>query len=1323
MSETISDLYFRLGLDSSDLQDDFIDADRTISANIRRLNREQNLVQIRAQVELNGLDDAANSTEGLKIQQEALARQIEIQQSKISLVNAAYREMADTQGDNAEVTQQLLLQLERERLALSKLEQQTRSLNEQQEIALGMNFELLGLIEPAMKGIDNAIAAGRNIPIPHAKAVAAAAIGLLSIVAGTIEATDELRENNPANVLAEGFDDAQGSIAADLSAINADVAEATAAIERQTQTSGENVRHYAQEVTASYEDYLQDFLRLEQILTAETETLNDALRIVDGQLPYMKTELGKYGAMAFGVAKSFDALKNSAIEFARPAIEGFRELSKTASTLNLPISKTSDLVNTARLSGGDFDEIRDWVRGVQDAVIKGEIDDPEVLALEKYNVVIQDSMGNLLDFETTHNRLIEGAIRAAEAGELESYAIMTQGEGIHSILPYLKSYVQAKQDANKIRWSTTDEATLKEASRNMKLATVQAEEFAAALSALGVPLANMALESNYEFFKTLTDLIEDNRETILLWEFTFIEAFKRAENFASDSAKSIIDKIKSINDTLGVTDKLEGLASFVLPDGGDEGGIFAAAKKRLDEFKKANEDAARESGNPTAEFNAGLSYSIKRIREYKNEIRELERQLKWGEGSYQKRLADIGAWRAEASKNARFYAEELAIIDQKAYAMIRQVEADRAKALQEIRESVRAGESSELENQYAGVAAEARSWINDGMSEVEALQLAEKKKQQIRETYVQKAQELIQDAADREYSLTHDAFEKQLYDVERWKQAQLEKAETAEEVAATIADAAAKEAEAFEREMDRIQGRVESGQDRLARLTLSQRDYDLYKAFKDYQNDLKDLPRALADAIYHAQLGKIDEHASNDESGSYTKGTGFDASSLINADPRKIAAMEALKNYGVGTEELKKALGNTATAQETYRNILQRVTAGMSADSEKLGSAFTGVANGVSSLGDAAGESADKITTAADTIKLALEMVAGIEEENARREAARNTDDGGAEIIYGDQDYGGAVEGGYEIIYGDLEGFSSSLSDLSKSTADMIRDYVAEMDSTPIENFQQEVQQATGTVADIAGATENLANAAESAGTSTNAFSEKLNQTADTLDALREKIANTPLQILPEVAESSSCHHFWRQCNHFWLQQQQPTQETPQYDNFSDVFDKALKATATVGELTALGGLATLQPEIALLGAGMEALANTAQTLRELAKEQPPPQPSSAPPVDLTPLQEVSPALEEISTSIQGMSADLSTKLAEIAQGMSALAQSVSYSQNRQPPQVNVTVNPNINLGGAYVFDNALKQQLTNDITTEVANAVTSAVKTATAQADYGYGN
>lgn len=1173
---------------------------------------------------------------------------------------------------------------------------------------------------------------------------------------------------------------------------------ASAELANMTDRTGEN-SDQTQRARLALERERLALVQLEEQLASLNDSQDDTGDSTDGLRERFSALAGKLAPVAAGFTAVIGAM-TAAGEATKALIEDWRELQQQSYELNMSISDTRKLLRQIRLAGGDIGDFEGYIRGITDAYVKGEKDDPEFIALGRYGAKITDATGKLKDFKSITEEVYQAYLKAKAAGEEIEFLQMTGGEsGVRDAIQLFERYAEAKEDAAKIVDAGLDQKQMHAAERSLNLLMEQVKEFKDAAVNVITPATVKAIDDLFGIFNAGTKAIKENTDTLRDWGSAIAEiasfmpgvhefgwtwdAIKALANVESEAEKTA-ENIKKANDKTQ-----EGVASWADYRKATEGATKSWGDFRRETDPKRGEDPLNQ-------------YGWQRLRDLKNEIEDIRVEIKNFNNDYKQSLAELGLEKDRAldSPNYLSLKEELAIRERYT-AQLELLEKKRAEAIKEAREDVEAElgtdldqqlldfqrrkkdwisagmdaaeaevlaeklkidaieelekefnaerdalRNTNLQNQLDAIEKEKEAWIDKGVSEAEAEELAQLRIAKVREEYLQKAQDLLQEAADIEYHSTHNALENQLYDVERWKQAQLEKAETAEEVAATIADAAAKEAEAFEREMDRIQGRVESGQDRLARLALSQRDYDLYKAFKDYQQDLKQYPKALADAIYNLTQHQIQQRASNDKSGNYTKGTGFDVSALINADPRKIAAMEMLKNYGVGTEELKKALGNTATAQEAYKNILQRVTAGMSADSGKLGSAFTGVAKGVSSLGDAAGESADKITAAADTIKLALEMVAGIEEENARREEARNADDGRIPIIYGDEDYSSYTDNnGIEILYGDLEDFGNSLGDLSKSTADMIRDYMVEMDSAPITEFQQGINQATDSVNKSVGASENLADAAQNAGTSTNAFSDELNKTADALDALREKIANTPIQPLP---------------------QEQP-QQTPQYDNFSDVFDKALKGTATFGELTALGGLATLQPEIALLGAGIEALANTAQTLRELAKEPPPsqsqPQSSSAaqpdspttsvdlsaiqqtlseisqtlntvaqaPPVDLTPLQEAlqqlsteaTPALSEINTSIQGMSTELSTKLAEIAQSISSMAQSVSASQNRQPPQVNVTVNPNINLGGAYVFDNAMKQQLTNDIATEVINAVTSAVQTATQQANYGYGN
>lgn len=51
-------IFIDLGLDLNQLESDFIAADQTIQQNLNRLNRERNLIELRAQVEIGELEDA-----------------------------------------------------------------------------------------------------------------------------------------------------------------------------------------------------------------------------------------------------------------------------------------------------------------------------------------------------------------------------------------------------------------------------------------------------------------------------------------------------------------------------------------------------------------------------------------------------------------------------------------------------------------------------------------------------------------------------------------------------------------------------------------------------------------------------------------------------------------------------------------------------------------------------------------------------------------------------------------------------------------------------------------------------------------------------------------------------------------------------------------------------------------------------------------------------------------------------------------------------------------------------------------------------------------
>ena len=58
---SVGELFINLGLNLSDLETGFVTASQTVAANISRLNRESNLVRIRSEIDIAGLDETADA--------------------------------------------------------------------------------------------------------------------------------------------------------------------------------------------------------------------------------------------------------------------------------------------------------------------------------------------------------------------------------------------------------------------------------------------------------------------------------------------------------------------------------------------------------------------------------------------------------------------------------------------------------------------------------------------------------------------------------------------------------------------------------------------------------------------------------------------------------------------------------------------------------------------------------------------------------------------------------------------------------------------------------------------------------------------------------------------------------------------------------------------------------------------------------------------------------------------------------------------------------------------------------------------------------------
>lgn len=183
-------VFIELGLDISQMESDFIAADQSIQNNLNRLNRERNLIELRAQVEIGGLDETTDAEQILAVRTRALNQQIQIQRDRISLTSAAFRQLTQSQGTNAAATQRMEQRLQRKRLALQRLEQQLRQASQAQEDFNGGENS-----HSTPEGLKDLVDGVLDKIPPQAKAAATAIVGIGTAALTATSATKELVEN------------------------------------------------------------------------------------------------------------------------------------------------------------------------------------------------------------------------------------------------------------------------------------------------------------------------------------------------------------------------------------------------------------------------------------------------------------------------------------------------------------------------------------------------------------------------------------------------------------------------------------------------------------------------------------------------------------------------------------------------------------------------------------------------------------------------------------------------------------------------------------------------------------------------------------------------------------------------------------------------------------------------------------------------------------------------------------------------------------------------------------------------------------------------
>ena len=113
-SVSTGDLFFKLGLDLSELDKDFVNAQNTVKTNIGKLKGEQSRIKLRMEIDTANLGPAASKTQRLAIEEKALTSQIRIQSQVVALAKAEYDAMAEAKGKNSRESEKLQTKLLKE---------------------------------------------------------------------------------------------------------------------------------------------------------------------------------------------------------------------------------------------------------------------------------------------------------------------------------------------------------------------------------------------------------------------------------------------------------------------------------------------------------------------------------------------------------------------------------------------------------------------------------------------------------------------------------------------------------------------------------------------------------------------------------------------------------------------------------------------------------------------------------------------------------------------------------------------------------------------------------------------------------------------------------------------------------------------------------------------------------------------------------------------------------------------------------------------------------------------------------------------------------
>lgn len=1230
------------------------------------------------------------------------------------------------------------------------------------------------------------------------------------------------------------------------------------------------------DVTGKLNELTSAFSQLQGATASADSAITASLGVI-GTIPH---PVGRAVAAFAALPIVLRGVENSLIDMTRAAAASGDAVYVMSRGFQMSIKDTGKFSTNAKVAGTDVNSLATAIKQVQRSIVKGGDDSKAAEWLKRYGESARDANGNLKNLNEMTFALNRALHKAQEEGKGAEFIFSVFRSVSADDITAIEDWIDVNEQASAIvKAGLGNPALAHSVQGNLNALKVQSGQLNASFTNALLPVANEIIPRVTERMGELTRVISDNKDVIKQFGRDAAEVFLSIEHAAEivigafgsvmkgfyDLKKrpeqdELVARFKTDLDIKSIDDLIKKAQpkayDFIKKDPrlyaqvkAQYQPIYQAIADAQAEIKKQREELEKILAIPVSvanfssigqeraklELDEGSLDSLRQARKYQEEAEAI--LYKIGHSDYDNQKLDLEQWRTNLLREAELSAQEREAIEQLYAAKSAQIEQERADKLQEIRDQITAADKTALENKLDNIEKERQAWIKAGMDEAEAAELAEKKRLQAMQEAHEKAQQYLKDAADIEYSLTHTSYEKQLRDVEHWKEAQMQKADTAEEVAAIVKDAAAKEAEAFEREVDRIKNATQSLEDEIFEMEHSRYETDMYRAMQKAQKALDEgVDFSVVSRWLNNKMASFNQRANEAraQGGDYVK------SPTGGSTWNGLIMPQLQRSTGLLTNENAIRGRLISTLSKEAQEVEARVQAARDMNkSAQMQSAIPGNLRGVP-LGNATIIQGDQITqiTPAD-------LKAEMEKFQAQMQASfgtpaqsqpqpqppiesnplKNLETSAQSAAEAQKTFAGSLNNlppdYFKQLADQAKAVSTMQGNLTQSTIDLIDAQSALRDSLatfPKADKQPPAKETTQTIAAT-----TKASSAETE--SQRALRQALAKLPDAVHSFQSQ-TDLPTVDFPKLADSTqdvskaqdllarTANEARTSLENIRVPEQ--TQTTPKdsgikfgfdYDTAKDIFltgagmaaasagtgvGLALSPEILAGAIVAagVGGFVkgsydetTAQPEsterpqplseidlsgvitpLTSIDSNLQSVLQTLQdqsidtadeqpyqadALQELFGELPniradvqsifqelqargevesPVQTAESIGQDYLPtLINIDGNLQSVLTELQAQSPQETTMTFETIvtplNNIAGLVQQVLNAlANRQPPQVTVSPSISNNLGGAYVFDNAMKKSLVDDITSQIVSAITSAVQQATSQSNYSYG-